>query len=67
MTVPIVKRPMFELFLDGLPIGAHFHKEKAEAVKRKMEVELGFSGRVTVKVTEVFGELHPKGTRILMP
>ena len=53
--MPTVKRPCYELFLDGKPCGAHFNKRKAELVKERME-SMGMRGRVTCKVTDVYLE-----------
>lgn len=53
--MPVVKRPFYELFLDGQPIGGHFNKAKAEQVRERLG-SMGMRDRVTCKVTEVFLE-----------
>ena len=66
MTVPIVRRDAWELFSkDGKEsFGCFFSKEKAKAVAAKLDA---MGVKVRVLRNDVFGELHPKGTRILLP
>lgn len=69
MTYRIVKVPMYEVFLDKkTQMGAHFRRQNAEAVKRKLEELHGYRGRLTVLVTEVYVEASVvERNRLILP